>query len=455
LNKIHWEIKRRHGLFWRIYIYGVILLIVVAAAGAGAALLVGASPPWLEAPDRLATLLATKINRDGMGMDEVQERLEEIHHVFQINISVIDQDGERLASAGSTSSATLLTTVELKQISGKTHFRRKLAIPLKLSSGNGGYLVLTWGENRHHLKIIFVFIIIFILLAVMPFFMAGIIAKPLERITQSARAFGKGDLSVRTGVRRKDEIGILAGTFDEMAERLEHFVHSEKELLANISHEIKTPMSRIRVALELCAEEEIDIDSVKSYLSGISKDLAELEKLVENVLMTARLDLSIEQYTESGFVLQKKDMTLAHVVNQAVGRFSEIHPEYHVRINISPDLSPVEADPVLIRRVLDNLLDNAVKYSKPDSPIDIVAVNSEKEQIVHVQDRGMGVPEKDLPRLFEPFFRTDKSRNRNMGGVGLGLTLCKRIIEAHGGTISASPRPEGGTSICFTLPEKK
>ena len=99
-------------------------------------------------------------------------------------------------------------------------------------------------------------------------------------------------------------------------------------------------------------------------------------------------------------------------------------------------------------------------FSRHDWPFSrqkgkILVTASEEEQIIKVQDRGMGVPEKDLPHLFEPFFRTDKSRNRNMGGVGLGLTLCKRIIEAHGGAISASNLPEGGTSICFTLPEKK
>jgi signal transduction histidine kinase len=239
-----------------------------------------------------------------------------------------------------------------------------------------------------------------------------------------------------------------------MAGRIEQSIKNERELLTNISHEIRTPLARIRVALELCAEDG-DGDGyaqMRDRLAGISRDAAELEQLVEDVFMTAKLDGAGSAAASPGLVIRPRSVEVATVVDEAAALLAELHPDARLELDVPSELPPLEADPSLLRRLILNLLDNAAKYSEPESPIELTMSVDGPEIVVDVGDRGIGVPEEDLDRLFEPFFRTDRSRSRGTGGVGLGLALCKRIVEAHEGHIVASPRQGGGTTFRVTLP---
>lgn len=275
------------------------------------------------------------------------------------------------------------------------------------------------------------------------------IVSPLEKLTRAARALGSGDLTARSGIgRRKDEVGELAAAFDEMGDRLERLVRNERELLANVSHELRTPLSRIRVALELAAEG--DAARAQKYLREIGSDLAELEQLVEDVLTTAKLEAQLGN--GDPLPLHKTSISVVELIDTSTRRFRESWPERKLEADAPEDLPHLDADPVLLRRVLDNLLDNARKYSEDDKPIRISASADDQSLRIDVRDEGIGMTEEDLRQLFTPFFRTDRSRARGTGGVGLGLALARRIIEAHGGTLTAQSAPGQGSTFSLLLP---
>ncbi len=282
---------------------------------------------------------------------------------------------------------------------------------------------------------------------------ARTLAVPLQRLAAVARDFGAGALGVRTGLRRRDELGQVAEAFDEMAERLTLLLRSQKELLANVSHELRTPLARIRVALDWASEG--DVTRARESLKDIAEDLSELERLVEDVLTTARLDLASDQASGASPPLRLERVDTQALLDKAATRFRSARPEHRLELNVPGALPPLHADPVLLRRVFDNLLDNAGKYSEPGTTVRLRARPVESTLQVEVADEGIGIDAADLPRISTPFFRTDRSRARATGGVGLGLALVRRIVDAHGGTLSLESQPGVGTTVRVTLPAEQ
>jgi two-component system OmpR family sensor kinase len=243
----------------------------------------------------------------------------------------------------------------------------------------------------------------------------------------------------------------VSRTFDEMAERVERLVRAEKELLANVSHELRTPLARIRVALDLA--EEGDARAARDALSEIDVDLGELEALLDDVLTAARMELEGGKAVPAAFSLHLENMDPGKITRRALERFRARHPDRPVQVAVDERLPLVRVDPVLVRRVIDNLLENAHKYSPDGTSLIDLHAHARKDRVdFEVRDRGLGIPPEDLPRVFVPFFRGERSRSRGTGGVGLGLTLAKRIVEAHGGTIEVESSLGVGTTVRVELP---
>nr|WP_255652158.1 HAMP domain-containing sensor histidine kinase [Corallococcus sp. AS-1-12] len=278
---------------------------------------------------------------------------------------------------------------------------------------------------------------------------ARTLAGPLEKLASAARAFGAGRLDVRAGLRRKDELGLVSEAFDEMAGRITQLLRSQKELLANVSHELRTPLSRIRVALDLAAEG--DAQTARELLPDITEDLSELERLVSDVLTTSRLELVTDG--ASGVPPLRLERVDANaLLDKAAARFHTARPKHRLEVQVDGTLPALEADPVLLRRVLDNLLDNAGKYSEPGTTVTLHARAVGDSLQVDIQDQGIGIEAQDLSRVGTPFFRTDRSRARTTGGVGLGLALVRRILEAHHGRLTLESQPGQGTTARVVLP---
>jgi two-component system OmpR family sensor kinase len=439
-----------HGsMFRRVYLHGLLLLFLVALAVAAVGWALGRNFPPARTPDRLARWTAERVGELVDRPDRLRHELERASDAFGVAITAYGPAGEVIASSADPPVAPLDAGDRARVAGGALHVggRGPFTYAAPIPDGRG-YVLISGPARSPHLGRAALFVAAVLLaLALGSIPLAHSIANPIERLTAAAQAFGAGDLSVRTGLRAGGEVGELARAFDEMAGRVERLVRGERELLANVSHELRTPMARIRVALELAAEG--DLDRARRFLGEIGADLDALDRLVEEILAAARLDLSAGP---GGLPVHRERLDLGAVLADAADRFRAEHPGRALELDVAAPAPQVDGDPALLARLLRNLLDNARKYSDPDAPVTLAARARHGAAELEVRDRGIGVDAADLPRLFTPFFRTDRSRARDTGGVGLGLALAKRIAEAHGGAIAAESAPGRGTTIRVTLP---
>jgi signal transduction histidine kinase len=267
------------------------------------------------------------------------------------------------------------------------------------------------------------------------------ITRPLERLSAAAESFGRGDPSVRSGIRSDDEVGRLARSFDEMADRIGATRKAEKELLANVSHELRTPLARIRVAMELIEPRD---EAVRRRLAVVGEELDELERLVADVLTATRLDLLQSPVKRDRF-------SAKGLVEKGRSRILALEPDRDVQADVQEGLA-LEGDEGLLARALDNLLDNARKYGGGlEKPIRVEARREGAEAVLAVSDAGEGIPPEELERIFDPFYRGTSARHGS-SGFGLGLALARRVAEAHGGRIHAENQSGGGARIELRIP---
>jgi two-component system, OmpR family, sensor kinase len=325
-------------------------------------------------------------------------------------------------------------------------------VPIPLADGRVAtleYIVPMPGPHPGP-NVIMVFGLVLGIAFVTALFTARSLTKPLAALAETARAFGRGRLEARAQMNRSDEIGEVAKAFDDMANRIARLLAAERELLANVSHELRTPLARIRVALDLASEAE-PREAVDS-LRDIAEDLAELERIVEDVLTAARLART-DGSKESALPVRKERIPTRTLLDKSIAKFRALHRDRALDVDCADDLPELDVDPVLVRRVVDNLLDNAHKYSNSAAePITLTARTKSGKVAIEVRDRGIGIARDDLDRVFEPFFRADRSRTRATGGLGLGLALASRVVEAHGGTIALSSELGVGTVARVELP---
>ena len=271
------------------------------------------------------------------------------------------------------------------------------------------------------------------------------LAKPLDELASAARRFGAGDTTARASLQRLDELGDVGRAFDEMADRTAAVMQAQRQLMADVSHELRTPLARIRVALELAAEDPV---AAKDVLSDVGMDLDEIDQLIDDILTTARMDT---EHTR----LHRRPARLRELADRAAQRFASRHPNRKLETAVTGDRE-IDCDPLLLRRAIDNLLDNAAKYSEPGSAVRLVvdeASGPDGSRVAfEIVDRGIGMSPEELERAFTPFWRADGSRTRRTGGVGLGLALARRIARAHGGDVTLESVPGKGTTARIDVP---
>ena len=268
------------------------------------------------------------------------------------------------------------------------------------------------------------------------------LVQPLETLATAARRFGGGDTSARAKLVRDDELGDVGRAFDDMADRTAAVLSSQRQLMADVSHELRTPLARIRVALELAAE---DPHAAKDVLTDVGTDLDEIDQLIEDILTTARLDSDHAS-------VKREPISVGELAERASKRFSARHPSRTLDHTVDDPERAIECDPVLLRRALDNLLDNAAKYSEVSAPVKFAVHPNGKTVEFEIVDKGIGMTKDELERAGTPFWRADGSRARRTGGVGLGLALARRIARAHGGDVSLVSAPGRGTTARLQIP---
>ncbi len=443
----------RSRLLLRVYLYGVLLL----ALAFGASFLVGryVITPAVEVPARPATAWIAWHLLDSVDEPErLQHELADLKKRARVEMTLFEPSGRVIATNAAPVPGPLPPAALARLLGRGSEFGSGQGA-VALRDGAGGLLryarvsfpvpEVPLGSGMAQLAAALA------VLALLSIPLARSITAPLEKLGAVTRAFGAGDLSARSGLQSGDEIGDLARAFDDMAERVIDLRKAEKELLANVSHELRTPLARIRMALELVREG--DTHSAARYLTDIEEDLGELEHLLDDITTAARLDISRGTGGDPLPPLRRRLLSGRELVDAARARFAKRAPERRLSAHVESSVPEVEADPNLLRRVLDNLLDNAAKFSDPDTAIDIDAFAADDGALViDVRDHGIGISQAELERIFEPFYRTDRSRARATGGVGLGLALARRIVEAHGGSISAESALEKGSRFRVLIP---
>lgn len=281
--------------------------------------------------------------------------------------------------------------------------------------------------------------------------LARAVAHPVGELTAAAQDVAGGDLGRQVAIASRDEIGRLSRAFNEMIQRLKEARQVQTDFVANVSHELRTPLTSIKGTVETLRDGAVDDVAVRDhFLATVESETDRLIRLVNDLLLLSRVDSEALQ-------LHGRPLDLEEVARVAVERLAPLAQAREVTVEVvaSPDLPRVLADPDRMTQVLVNLLDNAVKYSLAGGTVTVqVGQEGERMQVL-VRDEGPGIPEDELDHIGERFYRTDKARSRAEGGSGLGLSIARALVEAHGGELHIESQEGAGTVAVVTLPMRQ
>jgi two-component system sensor histidine kinase CpxA len=273
------------------------------------------------------------------------------------------------------------------------------------------------------------------------------LTRPILRLRDATHELSSGHLSARAGAdmeRRRDEIGGLVRDFNHMAERLEALVTSQQTLLRDISHELRSPLARLNVALGLARQRASEQE--QPMLDRIELEAERMNQMIGQLINLARME------TASG-PPQPSRVQLDEIVREVAddAEFEAQQRNCSVKLDAAQTCS-TEGNPDLLRSAVENVVRNAVRYSSPGSSIDLSLKSDDGWATVEVRDHGPGIPEADIDRVFRPFYRVATARDRESGGAGLGLAIAERAVRLHGGTVTAENQKEGGLKVTIRVP---
>lgn len=277
-------------------------------------------------------------------------------------------------------------------------------------------------------------------------FLAKRISRPVIKTAHIATQIAEGNYKIRfSGQTKTRELDELVTAVNHMAASLDNQEGLRKRLTTDVAHELRTPLSAVSSHLEAI------IDGVweptPERLQGCYEEIGRITGLVVDLERLAKVE-------NENLKLEKADMDLLELARTVAGNFESESQKKNIALKVEGTESHVNADKDRLNQVLANLLSNAIKYTPENGEIRVTVQNTDKNSIVAVKDNGIGIPKRDLPFIFERFYRTDVSRNRSTGGAGIGLVIVKSIVNAHGGTIEADSHPEQGSCFTVTLPKE-
>lgn len=270
------------------------------------------------------------------------------------------------------------------------------------------------------------------------FALARYLSSPIGKLRRATQRFAGGDLQTRVASKigkRRDEVAKLAEDFDEMAERIENLLMSQKRLTQDISHELRSPLARMNVALELVRTKANA--EAKSLLERIETESNRLNEMISRLLMLSKLESGTPDF-------EKRTVNLSRLVEQIAA-----DADFEARANgktvkiLQKDAIKIIGNENLLRSAIENVLRNAVRYTKDETTVEISLRQNSKYAVLSVRDYGAGVPDEELKNLFRPFYRVGEARERKTGGIGLGLAIAERAVHAHKGIITAENAAQG------------
>ncbi len=290
-------------------------------------------------------------------------------------------------------------------------------------------------------------VILFLLSLIILIFFTELVYLPLRKITRATEQYALGNLHYQLSVDSEDEIGYLAASLSYMAEELAQGEDNQKKLVANISHDFRSPLTSIRGYLEAMLDGTIPPEMHEKYLQIVLNETDRLTKLTNNLL-------TLNNLNTKGMILEKTDFDINKVIKNTAATFEGTCRQKLIAIELvlTGQEMIVSADIVKIQQVLYNLLDNAIKFSHHDSLIKIETTLKHNKVFVSVKDNGIGIPKESLKLIWDRFYKTDLSRGKDKRGTGLGLSITREIIKAHGENINVISTEGVGTEFIFTLP---
>jgi two-component system sensor histidine kinase CpxA len=375
------------------------------------------------------------------GAEALRNHLEVLRGIAGVEAVLTDAAGKDLVSGDSHSSA--ITRLKLHRLAPPL-------VPLEmdgqvvtgLQSPDGQYWLLMYRPGPpERFPLTPAHVWVFACAAVFSFFLARSLTAPVRQLRNAVERFGQGDLSARVKTGRGDEIGQLGRAFDRMADRIQTLVQAERRLLIDISHELRSPLTRLGLAVELARTGE----DREAALNRIQREADRLNSLVGGLLQVNRGEADPS-------ALVKEPVRLDDLLRAVVSDCRYAAEARGCRIEVEAGQAVVlEGDPELLRRAIENVLGNAVRYSTSGEAIAVTLNTKEDAALIRIRDRGPGAPPDSLPHLFEAFYRVRNGAERHQDGFGLGLSIARRAVELHGGAIRAE-NAHPGLAVEIRLP---
>ena len=377
--------------------------------------------PIFDAMDEVSVQEATEILQN-TGPDAVITYMHRLDSVFGGTHYLLDANGTDVVTGRDQS--VLLPKGSLTKWRGEKNGRHLIAH----QSSDGRYWFVVVSPVKPKIPPLYRFLLLVASVSFLLCWLAAVyVVSPIRRIAASISRFGEGDLTVRSPVQRSDEIGILAKSFNSMAERIQTLFLSEQRLLADVSHELRSPLARLHFSVKL-ARRAADRDAA---LDRVKRDVDRLSTLVASLIEMARAEGS-----PAGYELEEVDVNelVAETIQdgslELEARGAQIHVSGQPGIIVVGNLE-------LLRRAVENVLRNAIQHSPENGTIDVQLALHQRTASIAIRDYGPGIPEEFLERIFDSFFRTEEARDSDSGGVGLGLSIAKRAVQIHHGVIRA------------------
>lgn len=442
-------------LFWKIFLpFWAAQALLLGALYLRLHYRISSEHPWWIQPERkempvLAQLAAQDYNAQGpAGLRQLLDRLALEH---RSRFWLVDASGQEL-SGQPLPPRVLRDGIAAERKEGLFHSFEANVLAARATTPRGQYLLI--GEftppplsERVPGDILWTLKLGTIFSAIVCLLIAHYLTKPIERMRDATHELARGNLDIRAGQNlgnRQDEIADLVRDFDTMAGELRNQIQSERNLLSGVSHELRSPIARIRLALALARD--ADEPELAEMLDRIEQDTVQLDAMLERILTVARL--------ESGQQKPKfEQLTLNDIVDDVLhdARFEAAALNGTISYDSNREVR-LKGDAGLLHSAIENVVRNAIFYSGKNGRIKVALLSSESTAMIQVRDNGPGVPEDALPLLFKPFYRVDNSRGTTTGGMGLGLAIVRNAVAAHGGTVVARNVSPHGLEVEILLP---
>lgn len=298
-------------------------------------------------------------------------------------------------------------------------------------------------------RMAFIFLLALTAVLVLAGLISRIVTRPVAELSGGIERMSKGDYEYRVHVQGKGEMAQLAAAFNQMSEQVHNLDEARNQFVSNASHELKTPLATIKILVEsMMYQDDMDPQLRREFLDDIDKEIDRLSSVVGDLLTLVHID-------SHKLRLRREMMVLADTVRETAARLGPLAKKRGQQIIVHiQDECEMFADPGKLAQVCYNIIENAIKYTPDGGTITVSLAKARRDAVLEIADTGVGIPEADLPHVFDRFYRVDKARSRETGGTGLGLSIVKQIVRLHAGTVTVASEYGKGTTFTVQLPVK-